>query len=162
NLAWKLAAVVTGRANDDLLDTYNTERHPVAVSVLRTTGRMVGLGTSDKLLVTLPPTRPAPGVAPRALPSNRTGPAVAPPVSPLGIRYPNSPLNRSDGEFGKNTVRPGDRAPDGLLVIAGKEGRLHDLLHGTHHTVLIFAGNTSAATIAERLRARYPDGLRVE
>jgi 2-polyprenyl-6-methoxyphenol hydroxylase-like FAD-dependent oxidoreductase len=36
NLGWKLAAVVTGRAPGDLLDTYQAERHPVAARVLRT------------------------------------------------------------------------------------------------------------------------------
>lgn len=30
NLAWKLAAVLAGRAGDGLLDTYTAERHPVA------------------------------------------------------------------------------------------------------------------------------------
>ena len=30
NLAWKLAAVLHGRAGADVLDTYHTERHPVA------------------------------------------------------------------------------------------------------------------------------------
>jgi 2,4-dichlorophenol 6-monooxygenase len=29
NLAWKLAAVLTDRAHDSLLDTYETERHPI-------------------------------------------------------------------------------------------------------------------------------------
>src|SRR5207253_1133921 len=29
NLAWKLAAVLTGRAHDSLLDTYEAERRPV-------------------------------------------------------------------------------------------------------------------------------------
>ncbi|WP_336053824.1 FAD-dependent monooxygenase [Streptomyces sp. CA2R101] len=34
NLGWKLAGVVQGRAMDDLLDTYQRERHPVAEWVL--------------------------------------------------------------------------------------------------------------------------------
>ncbi|MEV8609996.1 rifampin monooxygenase [Amycolatopsis sp. NPDC051373] len=37
NLGWKLAAAVHGWAPDDLLDTYETERHPVAASVLDNT-----------------------------------------------------------------------------------------------------------------------------
>ncbi|MBO0856222.1 MAG: FAD-dependent monooxygenase [Nocardia sp.] len=37
NLGWKLAATVHGWAPDGLLDTYHTERHPVAARVLRTT-----------------------------------------------------------------------------------------------------------------------------
>ncbi|RBQ15847.1 hypothetical protein DP939_33085 [Spongiactinospora rosea] len=37
NLGWKLAAVVNGHASPDLLDTYQTERHPVAARVLQNT-----------------------------------------------------------------------------------------------------------------------------
>ncbi|MFD0775948.1 FAD-dependent monooxygenase, partial [Streptomonospora algeriensis] len=34
NLGWKLAAVATGSAPEDLLDTYEAERHPVAAEVI--------------------------------------------------------------------------------------------------------------------------------
>jgi 2-polyprenyl-6-methoxyphenol hydroxylase-like FAD-dependent oxidoreductase len=37
NLGWKLAATVNGWAPDGLLDSYHTERHPVAADVLETT-----------------------------------------------------------------------------------------------------------------------------
>jgi 2-polyprenyl-6-methoxyphenol hydroxylase-like FAD-dependent oxidoreductase len=37
NLGWKLAATIHGHAPADLLDSYHTERHPVAARVLRTT-----------------------------------------------------------------------------------------------------------------------------
>ncbi|NJP27468.1 monooxygenase [Microbispora sp. SCL1-1] len=39
NLAWKLAAVIGGRAGDALLDTYETERRPVALLTLETATR---------------------------------------------------------------------------------------------------------------------------
>ncbi|MFI6349063.1 FAD-dependent monooxygenase [Streptomyces sp. NPDC050560] len=37
NLGWKLAATLQGRAPDGLLDSYHTERHPVAAQVLHHT-----------------------------------------------------------------------------------------------------------------------------
>ena len=37
NLGWKLAQVVNGRSPDDLLDTYQAERHPVTARVLKYT-----------------------------------------------------------------------------------------------------------------------------
>ncbi|MGT2526156.1 FAD-dependent monooxygenase [Streptomyces nojiriensis] len=37
NLGWKLAAVLRGEAGEELLDTYQTERHPVAARVLALT-----------------------------------------------------------------------------------------------------------------------------
>ncbi|TCO58703.1 FAD-dependent oxidoreductase [Actinocrispum wychmicini] len=41
NLGWKLAAVLRGQATDRLLDTYQTERHPVGKMVLNVSGRII-------------------------------------------------------------------------------------------------------------------------
>lgn len=41
NLSWKLAAVIGGRGDDGLLDTYHDERHPVGKMVLRTSGGLI-------------------------------------------------------------------------------------------------------------------------
>ncbi len=43
NLSWKLAAVESGRARDGLLDSYQTERHPVGHQVLRSSGALIRL-----------------------------------------------------------------------------------------------------------------------
>ncbi|MFJ1914117.1 FAD-dependent oxidoreductase [Streptomyces sp. NPDC088147] len=43
NLSWKLSAVLDGRAGDALLDTYDTERHPVGAMVLRASGGIIRL-----------------------------------------------------------------------------------------------------------------------
>lgn len=47
NLGWKLAAEVNGRAPDDLLDTYQQERRPVAADVLDTTRVLTELRSSE-------------------------------------------------------------------------------------------------------------------
>ncbi|WP_410583102.1 FAD-dependent monooxygenase [Amycolatopsis sp. lyj-108] len=43
NLGWKLAATVRGWAGDDLLDTYEAERHPVGAQVLHNVAAQLGL-----------------------------------------------------------------------------------------------------------------------
>ncbi|ALG06770.1 FAD-dependent oxidoreductase [Kibdelosporangium phytohabitans] len=43
NLGWKLAAVLNGHAEPELLDTYQQERHPVGRSVLRSSGAIIRL-----------------------------------------------------------------------------------------------------------------------
>ncbi|MEV0245623.1 FAD-dependent monooxygenase [Nocardia sp. NPDC050712] len=43
NLGWKLAAVLRGNASDALLDTYESERHPVAARVLQNTRAQTAL-----------------------------------------------------------------------------------------------------------------------
>ena len=45
NLGWKLALVASGRAPDALLDTYGTERRPVAEEVLELTHVLIRYGT---------------------------------------------------------------------------------------------------------------------
>jgi 2-polyprenyl-6-methoxyphenol hydroxylase-like FAD-dependent oxidoreductase len=45
NLAWKLHAVLSGGAPADLLDTYETERHPVAEQLIAFTSQLMGVAT---------------------------------------------------------------------------------------------------------------------
>jgi 3-(3-hydroxy-phenyl)propionate hydroxylase len=47
NLGWKLAQVVHGTSPDNLLDTYQAERHPVGARALRTTMAATALSRSD-------------------------------------------------------------------------------------------------------------------
>jgi 3-(3-hydroxy-phenyl)propionate hydroxylase len=48
NLGWKLAQVVKGTSPASLLDTYHSERHPIAARVLRTTLAQVALRRTDE------------------------------------------------------------------------------------------------------------------
>ncbi|MDN0196871.1 FAD-dependent monooxygenase [Streptomyces sp. S.PNR 29] len=43
NLSWKLAQVINGHATEELLDTYQSERHPVGRAVLLSSGGIVRL-----------------------------------------------------------------------------------------------------------------------
>ncbi|MEU8786528.1 FAD-dependent monooxygenase [Streptomyces sp. NPDC048637] len=112
NLSWKLAAVLRGRAPDSLLDSYQTERHPVGKQALRSSGALVRLA--------LLPT--APGQAVRALGAqlvNRLRPLSRRAIRTLtgiGIAYPAGP--------GAHPLA-GRRAPD--IRLAGG-GRLYELL----------------------------------
>ncbi|MGF1431717.1 FAD-dependent monooxygenase [Kitasatospora sp. LaBMicrA B282] len=47
NLSWKLAAVVRGRQPESLLDSYQSERHPVGKMVLRSSGALIRLGLAQ-------------------------------------------------------------------------------------------------------------------
>src|SRR5438128_12224820 len=47
NLGWKLAQVVKETSPESLMDTYHTERHPVAARVLRNTSAQTALLRSD-------------------------------------------------------------------------------------------------------------------
>ena len=89
NLAWKLALVVSGRANDDLLDTYEAERLPIAAHVL---------GLSNRLLDEM--------IARRGFRRNET--------QQLDLTYRGGPLD--GGVTDGPGPRSGDRAPEAPLA----------------------------------------------
>ncbi|MEU2079264.1 FAD-dependent monooxygenase [Streptomyces sp. NPDC013489] len=113
NLSWKLTAVLRGDAPDPeaLLDSYQSERHPVGAAVLRTSGALVRLAMAHT-----PLTRAARALAARLLSVLRPASTRAMGmISGLGIAYAPP----------AGSTRPaGRRAPDVRL----REGRLHELL----------------------------------
>ncbi|KJS61332.1 FAD-dependent monooxygenase [Streptomyces rubellomurinus] len=84
NLSWKLAAVLRGRATDALLDTYQTERHPVGRMVLRSSGALIRLALAESV-----PTRALRGalgaISSHLDPVAERGARM---VSGIGISYP--------------------------------------------------------------------------
>nr|WP_314092346.1 FAD-dependent oxidoreductase [uncultured Shinella sp.] len=111
NLGWKLAAVLRG-AGDELLETYEAERRPVAEEVLGLSSRLLEAGKRGEI---------------------RRGREV----HQLDIGYPQSPLalraaSRNSG------VQTGNRAPDAPIKGAGGQpSRLFQLFIGPHWTLLV-------------------------
>lgn len=48
NLSWKLAQVLGGHADESLLDTYQTERHPIGKVVLRSSGGLIRMAMATR------------------------------------------------------------------------------------------------------------------
>ncbi|HEX9535404.1 MAG TPA: FAD-dependent oxidoreductase, partial [Stellaceae bacterium] len=67
NLAWKLAAVIAGRAPDKVLDSYEAERIGFARRLVATTDRVFSFATSDGRLADFLRTRVAPLLIPRVI-----------------------------------------------------------------------------------------------
>jgi 2-polyprenyl-6-methoxyphenol hydroxylase-like FAD-dependent oxidoreductase len=107
NLAWKLAAVLGGRASAGLLDSYEAERIPFARSLVATTDRVFEAAVGRGLLARLVRTVVAPYLLPLALRFAAVRRTQFRLVSQTRIAYRASPL--SDGFAGK--VRAGDRLP---------------------------------------------------
>jgi 4,5-epoxidase len=53
NLAWKLAMVVNGTAADELLDSYEAERRPIAAKALKSTAAMSNLVLGNHIVARL-------------------------------------------------------------------------------------------------------------
>lgn len=168
NLAWKLALVTQGHAPESLLDTYDQERHPVGQKLLEGTDRLFGLMARGGLASRMLRAYVAPRVA-RALFGNTFAQRqMARFVSQLAIHYPDSPLSterlwgeEAGGVRMEEGPAPGDRVPE--LPVKG-EGvtRLHEVLRGPQHTLLLFTGLAPEARVrgelvalARRLEAAY-------
>jgi 2-polyprenyl-6-methoxyphenol hydroxylase-like FAD-dependent oxidoreductase len=107
NLAWKLAAVTTGRASAGVLDSYEAERVPFARSLVATTDRIFEGVVGQGLLARMVRTVVFPLILPFALKFAAVRRAQFRLVSQTRISYRTSPL--SDGSAG--AVHAGDRLP---------------------------------------------------
>lgn len=119
NLGWKLACVTRG-ADAALLDSYESERLPVAAWML---------GLSSKLYQVM--------AEKQGFGQRRDSETLQ-----LGINYRTSDLAqdlRAASGAPADRLQAGDRAPDAPGLI-GQEGtrRMFDLLRGTHFTLLAF------------------------
>ncbi|MFF1512040.1 FAD-dependent monooxygenase [Streptomyces sp. NPDC058326] len=129
NLSWKLTAVLRGEAPDPeaLLDSYQSERHPVGAMVLRSSGAVVRLAMAHT-----PLTRAARSLAARFLDAVRPASARAMGmISGIGIAY--APPAGSSRPAGR-------RAPDVRL----REGRLYELLRAGEFVLIAPEGEPPA------------------
>jgi 3-(3-hydroxy-phenyl)propionate hydroxylase len=138
NLGWKLAQVVRGTSPESLLDTYHTERHPVADRVLRTTMAQVALRRQDDRTQALADTLG------ELLQLDEPRKFLGADMSGLGVHY----------DLGEAHPLLGRRMPD--LDLGAAEGplRAFTLLHVARPLLLNFGvpGALDIAPWAERVR----------
>ncbi|WP_438751600.1 FAD-dependent monooxygenase [Pararhizobium sp. O133] len=107
NLAWKLAAVLKGQADDGLLDSFELERPVFARKLVETTDRVFSAVTAQGSIAEFMRTRIAPIFAKVAWSLDSAREAIFRLVSQTTLDYPESPL--SVGKAGK--IEGGDRLP---------------------------------------------------
>jgi 4,5-epoxidase len=144
NLAWKLGLVVSGRANDHLLDSYQAERRPVAGGVVASTSMITRLVMADTPVI-------------RQLRDRLVLPLMNHPraqnflwrnASQLGIHYRGGPLAAKPERFSSGP-RPGERVPDIACRHAdGTPTQLHEALNG-RWALLAGPGNEDSVAVAE-------------
>ncbi|MEU8124883.1 rifampin monooxygenase [Spirillospora sp. NPDC049024] len=131
NLGWKLAAEVGGRAPEGLLDSYQTERHPVAADVLDNTRAQM------ELLSTEPGPRAVRGLLSQLMDFDEVNRYLTEKIIAIGIRY----------DLGDGHPLVGRRLRDVEL----KQGRLYELTHGGRGLLLDQTGRLSVAGWADRV-----------
>ena len=107
NLAWKLAAVLAGRAGDNLLDSYEAERIGFARRLVATTDRIFSFVTAEGRIADVMRTRVAPVLLPMAVSLGPVREYIFRTVSQIMLNYRRGPLSR--GAAGH--VHGGDRLP---------------------------------------------------
>jgi 2-polyprenyl-6-methoxyphenol hydroxylase-like FAD-dependent oxidoreductase len=131
NLGWKLAAEVNGWAPAGLLDSYQTERHPVAAEVLNNTRAQM------ELLSTEPGPRSVRRLMAELMDFEEVNRYLIEKIIAIGIRY----------DFGEGHELLGRRMRDIRL----KRGRLYELMHGGRGLLLDQTGQLSVASWADRV-----------
>jgi 2-polyprenyl-6-methoxyphenol hydroxylase-like FAD-dependent oxidoreductase len=128
NLAWKLAAVVSGRAGDNLLDSYEAERIGFARRLVATTDRIFSFATAEGKIADILRTRIAPVLVPMAAAFGAVREFMFRTVSQITLNYRHGPLSR--GEAGH--VHGGDRLPwvridgaDNFATLAAMDWQVH-------------------------------------
>ena len=120
NLGWKLAQVVNRTAPESLLDTYHSERHPVAARVLRNTMAQVVLMRVDDRIEVVRDT------VSELLSMDEPRERFAAMMSGLDIHY----------DLGEGHPLLGRRMPDLDLVTADGPLRVFTLLHDARPVLL--------------------------
>ena len=132
NLGWKLAAEVNGWAPAGLLDSYHTERHPVAADVLDTTRAMM------QLMLVEPGPQAVRRLVSDLMDFENVNRYLIEKVTAIGIRY----------DFGEGHDLLGRRLRD---VRLNGHGRLYPLMHGGRGLLLDQTGRLSVAGWADRV-----------
>lgn len=131
NLGWKLAAEVNGWAPEGLLDSYHTERHPVADDVLNNTRAQM------ELLSPEPGIRAVRRLLSELMDFEDVNRYLIEKITAIGVRY----------DFGEGHELLGRRMRD----VGLKRGRLYELTRGGRGLLLDQTGRLSVTGWADRI-----------
>jgi 2-polyprenyl-6-methoxyphenol hydroxylase-like FAD-dependent oxidoreductase len=131
NLGWKLAAEVNGWAPDGLLDTYGSERHPVAAAVLDS------VRAQTELMSPEPGPQAVRRLLTRLMEFEEVNRFLTEKIMAVDIRY----------DMGEGHELLGRRLRD----IGLKQGRLYGLMHAGRGLLLDQTGRLSVAGWADRV-----------
>ena len=154
NLAFKLAMVIRGEANEGLLESYQAERHPVVAETIAQSEYFTRLVQSrvsikkkwEALIAPSPATFP--GLIGRR-------------IAQMDTRYPDSPAICLPGrKETPSAPQPGDIAPD-IRLAPGKS--LYTELQAMRHLVLLFEGQARSAanTLQRQLEEQFGQAIKV-
>jgi 2-polyprenyl-6-methoxyphenol hydroxylase-like FAD-dependent oxidoreductase len=138
NLGWKLAAVVRGDASEELLDTYQDERHAADADILKV------IRAQSVLCEPGPRTDELYGLLTHLVGFDKVNQYLSALQSGLDIRYPMA---------GGHPLL-GRRVPDVSIRCGGTTSRIYNLLHPATAVLLDLSGSDQLCAATARLRGR--------
>lgn len=161
NLAWKLAFVLHGKAHETLLDTYHSERYPIAKDVLHSTTQATHVMTTNSYFLRwvrnsfFSSLRTLPLLRRRALEQ----------LSEIKVHYTQGCLDshyRQIKGFSVSAPKPGYRPINQPLKLSATNlSSLHQSIETSLFKLLIFTGKkpertvANIATIVDAIKTRY-------
>lgn len=155
NLAWKLALVVRGKADEKLLETYNEERLENAKKLLKTTDRLFGFAAGTDWFLNFLRLSVLPPLAKHILSFEPVRKFLFPLLSQTGINYRHSSLSNHAGDEDFE-VKAGDRMP--YFLVDG--ATIYDKLNGPKFHLLGFSTErNNFRALKDELESRYAELL---
>ena len=142
NLAWKIAMVLRGKADDKILDTYNEERLPNAKRLIERTDRAFQFIANPNWFFSFFRTKIVPLFANFVMNLRFAQKRIFPLASQIGINYRKSALSKGDANF---SVRAGDRMP--YFMVDGES--IYDRIREPKFHLLVFSDGSSPLSDAE-------------
>ena len=151
NLAWKMALVLTGKADEKLLASFNEERLENAKHLLQTTDRMFQFAAGSGWFLEFLRTHVLPSIAKYILRLDTVKKFIFPLISQIGINYRRNSLSKHAGDENFN-VKAGDRMP--YFLVDGKS--IYDKLQQpTFHWLVFSDAHNDSQSLRTELESQY-------
>lgn len=152
NLAWKLALVLQGVADDKLIDTYHDERYPFAQWLMKFTDKIFAFMTSCNWFLYQLRTYVMPNILRLILSTKWISKRIFRILSQIWYSYRKSPLSL---QFIKQKLKfsAGDRCPYVMTEIDGKLQSIYHLLTEPKFHLLCIGSNEYDSQIPDHLTA---------
>src|SRR5215475_5573348 len=151
NLAWKLALVIRGAADEKLLESYNEERLENAKRLLKTTDRFFGFAAGTDWLMNFLRLHMLPPVAKHIFSLDAVRRYAFPTISQIGITYRHSSLSNHAGDE-HFEIKAGDRMP--YFLIDGKNV-FDRLKEAKFHFLAFSAQPANLNSLKEEIEGKY-------
>lgn len=142
NLAWKLAFYIRRKVSENILDSYQDERRPLALTIIRSTDFAYSFMTADSMLVRFLRLKLAPVLLAVFLQkfknSTQLRNRIFTSISGIGVKHNQNLTLDSLENFPAHAPKPGERLPHLVYEMGGKTCSIYDGMDSITFHLLVF------------------------